>query len=130
HSNLGARGVSGDDGDEGGAAAVGGSSLTGGAGQRIAITRLEDAASETMYEARNEVVGPDTRREIARLAGCVRVLVEQGVRVDEEMVMRAYEASLELEDDIGEGDEGPEYLGGDRGNRVVAEVLHAAGVER
>jgi exosome complex component RRP4 len=42
--------------------------------------------------------------------------------VDEEMVVRAYEASLELEEDG--MDAGGEYLGGERGRRVVEAALN------
>lgn len=92
--------------------------------QQIAITKLEEGASETMYESRNEYIAPETRREIARLAGCVMALVEGGARVDEEMVMRAYEASLDIEAEDGEGDDRG-YLGGEQGRRVVERVLEA-----
>ena len=98
-------------------------------GQKIGITRLEDGVSERMYEARNEEIGRETRREIARLAGCVRALVAEGVRVDEEMVMRAYDAALELEDGMQEvdGEEGGEYLGGDRGKFIARQLLATGG---
>lgn len=103
----------------------------GGGGAKVSITRLEDTVDESMYSNRNDEIGAQTRREIARLAGCVRALVEGGVRVDEEMVMRAYEASSDVDrmeegDDEDMGGEGPEYLGGERGKRVVAEALAAA----
>ena len=97
-------------------------------GQKIGITRLEDGVSERMYEARNEEIGRETRREITRLAGCVRALVAEGVRVDEEMVMRAYDAALELEEGMQEadGEEGGEYLGGERGTAIARQVLATA----
>lgn len=91
-------------------------------GKQIGITRLEEGASETMYESRNEYISIETRREIARLAGCVMALVEGGARVDEEMVMRAYEANLELEAEEKQGEE-QGYLGGDQGKRVVERAL-------
>ncbi len=97
----------------------------------VGITNLEDGGSERVYEARNEVVSAECRREIARLAGVVRALVQGGVRVDEEMVMRGYEASLEeggMEEE--DGDEAEEYLGGERGKRVVLEALAAVGAAR
>ena len=62
-------------------------------GQKIAITRLEDAVS--------------------------------GLRGDEERVMRAYDAALELEEGMrvdGEEEVG-EYLGGERGKIVARQVL-------
>lgn len=99
-------------------------------GVGLGVNNLEEKVGEGMYENRNESIGEETRREIARLSGCVRALVEGGCRVDEEMVMRAYEASLE-DEGVGdeEGGEGGEYLGGERGTRVVMEALrsmHAA----
>ncbi|KAG8529505.1 uncharacterized protein KY384_006142 [Bacidia gigantensis] len=96
-------------------------------GQRIGISNLEEKVGEGMYEARNEAVGAETRREIGRLAGCVRALVDGGVRVDEDMVMMAYEAAVESEgedmDEDAEEEEAGDYLGGEKGSRVVGEVL-------
>lgn len=109
---------------------VGGELVEGSSGRDVGVgvgvNNLEEKVGEAMYENRNERIGTETRREIARLTGCVRALVEGGCRVDEEMVMRAYEASVE--DEGLEGDEegeGGEYLGGDRGRRVVREALRA-----
>lgn len=97
----------------------------------VAITRLEETTSSSVYSSQNEEIAPQTRREIARLAGCIRALVEEGVKVDEDMVERAYEASLEVDTDgmaeIGDA-EGMEWLGGDRGKRVVAAALTSARV--
>lgn len=105
---------------------VGGELVEGKGGRDVGVNNLEERVGEGMYENRNESIGEETRREIARLSGCVRALVEGGCRVDEEMVMRAYEASLE---DEGLGDEeeteSGEYLGGERGKRVVRESLRA-----
>ena len=101
-------------------------------GAQVSITRLEDTVHESMYSNRNDDIAPTTRREIARLSGCVRALVEVGVRVDEDMVMKAYEASLDQDADMrDDGDEidsreGPEYLGGKRGERIVQQALAAA----
>ena len=102
----------------------------------VPITRLEDTVSSAIYSSRNDVIAPATRREIARLVGCVRALVRAGVRVDEGMVMRAYEAALDLADADDENDEdendgqaaghGRDYLGGERGARVVAMCLRSA----
>lgn len=101
------------------------SSLT----SHVPITRLEDSVSSAVYSSRNDAIAPATRREIARLAGCIRALVQAAVRVDEDMVMRAYHASLEVADDItidrDAVDEG-DYLGGDRGRRVVDLALGEA----
>lgn len=95
----------------------------------VSITRLEENISNTVYSSQNDEIAPQTRREIARIVGCIRALVEGGVRVDEEMVMTAYEASLELDTDemadVGEN-EGTEWLGGERGQRVVAAAVAAS----
>ena len=95
----------------------------------VSITRLEENVSNTVYSSQNDEIASQTRREIARLAGCIRALVEGGVRVDEEMVMRAYEAALEVDTDemadVGDN-EGTEWLGGERGQRVVAAAVAAS----
>ena len=96
---------------------------------QVSITRLEETVSSSIYSSQNDDISPETRQEIARLAGCIRALVEAGVRVDEETVMRAYEASLEEGEDDEHMDEqsgeGPDYLGGERGKRVVALAVAA-----
>ncbi|KAL8713786.1 MAG: hypothetical protein Q9220_002313 [cf. Caloplaca sp. 1 TL-2023] len=91
------------------------------------VTRMEDSVSESMYSGRNDYIGAATRREIARLSGVVRALVENGVRVDEEMVMAVYRASLDMSSYEEEGEEGEadEYLGGSRGSRLVAAALES-----
>jgi exosome complex component RRP4 len=90
--------------------------------KEVGITRLEESVSKDVYSSQNDEIAMETRREIARVAGCIRALVEAGKRVDEEMVVRAYEASLELEEDG--MDAGGEYLGGERGRRVVEAALN------
>ncbi|TKA30748.1 hypothetical protein B0A50_02468 [Salinomyces thailandicus] len=89
----------------------------------VGINRLEEAATQSMYSSRNDEISADTRREIARVGGCVRALMEGGVKVDEETVRRAYEVGLELdEQDDGVG----EFVGGERA-RVIVEMVLASG---
>lgn len=95
------------------------------------ITRMEEAVSESMYSNRNDDIQPQTRREIARLTGCVKALVENGIRVDEEMIMATYHASLTPDGDTdmtmhddGDGED-VEYLGGSKGSRIVAAAVEA-----
>ncbi|MCJ1475196.1 exosome non-catalytic core subunit rrp4 [Lambiella insularis] len=64
---------------------------------QASITRLEDTITSSIYSSQNDEITAFTRREMARLGVCIRALVENGVRVDEEMLMRAYQASLHLE---------------------------------
>ena len=99
-------------------------------GRGMGVNNLQEKIGEGMYENRNESIAEETRREIARLSGCVRALVEGGCRVDEEMVMRAYEAILDDEGDGDEEGESGEYLGGERGRRVVREALRAVHAAR
>ncbi|KAJ9641036.1 Exosome complex component rrp4 [Coniosporium tulheliwenetii] len=93
----------------------------------VAVTRLEESVSLSIYSSQNDEIGPQTRREIARVAGCIRALVEAGARVDEDMVVRAYEASLELDFETeGREDAGGEFLGGEKGKRIVEMALGSA----
>ena len=85
----------------------------------VGLNRMEEVVSTSMYSSQNDVIAAETRREIAKVSGCIRALVEGGVKVDEETVRRAYEAALELDEMEGE----VEYIGGDRGREIVAVVL-------
>lgn len=85
----------------------------------VSITRIEEQVSGTMYSSQNDEIAAETRQEISRIAGCIRALVEGGVKVEEEMVRRAYDASLDLDTQEGE----TQYLGGERANMVVEMVL-------
>jgi exosome complex component RRP4 len=90
--------------------------------QDVGINRLEQSTSEAIYSSQNDEISEATRRDIARVSGVVRVLVEGGVKVDEENVRRGYEASLELDDEEGVMD----FLSGERGGRVCEMVLGGA----
>ena len=100
----------------------------------------EDSAprsSSAIYSRKNDYISPETRREITRLVGCVRALVQGGLRVDEDTVMKAYEVSLDLLHEQEEGDdddllelhqnrdESRDFLGGRRGTRLVDRVVEA-----
>lgn len=92
------------------------------AAEQVGINRLEQSTSEAIYSSQNDEISEATRRDIARVAGVVRVLVEGGVKVDEENVRRGYEASLELDDEEGAMD----FLNGERGGRICEVVLSGA----
>lgn len=91
----------------------------------VSITRMEEMVSSSIYSSQNDEISPATRREIARLAQCIRVLVLGGVRVDEETVTRAYDASLQVDLEMGDYDEdddhneGREYLEGAKSRRIL-----------
>ncbi|KAJ5667978.1 Ribosomal protein L27 [Penicillium maclennaniae] len=100
--------------------------------ENVSITRMEEMVSSSIYSSQNDEIAPQTRREIARLAQCIRVLVQGGVRVDEETVMGAYEASLQVDLEVGDDEydedelhqEGREYLEGVKARRILEVVIH------
>ncbi|KAL3470806.1 IEC3 subunit of the Ino80 complex, chromatin re-modelling-domain-containing protein [Aspergillus californicus] len=95
--------------------------------ESVSITRMEEMVSNSVYSSQNDDITPATRREIARLAQCIRVLVQSGFRVDEESVTAAYEASLQIDLEQGDEDfdedgrqrEGREYLEGSQARRII-----------
>jgi exosome complex component RRP4 len=89
--------------------------------KEVGITKLEESSSQEMFSSQNDFIPVETRREIAKVAGCIRALVEAGKRVDEETVVKTYETCLELEEDAMDNEDG--YLGGERGIRVVETAM-------
>lgn len=89
----------------------------------VGITKLEEAAGQEIYESRNDEIPVQTRSEIARVANCIKALVEAGKRVDEDIVRRAYAACLEMEEYAMDEGEGYTYLGGEKGTRVVEAAM-------
>jgi exosome complex component RRP4 len=88
------------------------------------ITRIEDSTSSRVYSSQNDEIAPETRKEIARVRGVITCLVEGGLRVDEEMVMKGYSAALEIE--VDDGGNSSDYLGGEKGKRVVKMITGAS----
>jgi exosome complex component RRP4 len=87
------------------------------AGGDTSITRIEETISTTVYSSQNDEISIESRREIARIRGVINLLVEEGINVDEDMVMKAYEAAtIVVEDEV---DEHSVYLGGETGKRVL-----------
>ena len=87
------------------------------AGGDTAITRIEESVSSTVYSSQNDEIPAETMREIARIRGVITLLVEEGLRVDEDMVMRGYEAAVMVDDET--PGESTSYLGGEMGKRVL-----------
>lgn len=87
------------------------------AGSETAVTRMEESVSSTVYSSQNDEIGPETRREIARIRSLINLLVEEGLRVDEDMVMKAYDAAVLVEAEEGEN---TGYLGGETGKKVLS----------
>ncbi|KAF2482742.1 hypothetical protein BDY17DRAFT_252006 [Neohortaea acidophila] len=89
--------------------------------EEVGLNRLEETASSAMYSSQNDEIGVETRQEIARIAGCVRALIEGAVKVEEETVRRAYDAAVELDDFEG----GLEIPAQQRGRNIVQVVLNS-----
>ncbi|KAL4767452.1 IEC3 subunit of the Ino80 complex, chromatin re-modelling-domain-containing protein [Aspergillus nidulans var. acristatus] len=105
---------------------VEGTAAASSATESVSITRMEEMVSNSVYSSQNDEISPATRREIARLAQCIRVLVQGGLRVDEETVTAAYDASLQVDleqgddyDEDGQQREGREYLEGTQAKRII-----------
>ncbi|KAH6617302.1 hypothetical protein F5144DRAFT_624062 [Chaetomium tenue] len=83
------------------------------------ITNMEESVSTTMYSSQNDRIEVETMREIARLRGVVTALVENGLRVDEDMVVRGYHEAVEMAMVSVEGSDDT-YLGGEKGQQLAA----------
>lgn len=71
-------------------------------GGDTSITRIEESISSTVYSSQNDEIGYETRREIARVRGVIQSLVEEGLRVDEDMIMTGYEQAVEADAEVRE----------------------------
>ncbi|KAJ5885279.1 hypothetical protein N7495_009789 [Penicillium taxi] len=91
----------------------------------VSITRMEEMVSSSIYSSQNDEITPQTRREISRLVQCIQVLFRNGIRVEQETVQGAYEASLEVDlelsddEDEDESREGRTYLEGAKSQRIL-----------
>jgi len=90
-----------------------------GEGRETSITRIEESTSSKVYSSQNDEIEPETRREITRIRGIITLLVEARLRVDEDMIMKGYEATIDASLEEHESDD---YLGGERGKRI-AQIL-------
>ncbi|KAF2861366.1 hypothetical protein K470DRAFT_281622 [Piedraia hortae CBS 480.64] len=63
--------------------------------EEVGLNRLEEVASTSMYSSKNDFIPSPTRKEIARVAGCIRALIESGVKVDESTVRESYDHSVD-----------------------------------
>ncbi|KAH6842532.1 hypothetical protein B0I37DRAFT_382128 [Chaetomium sp. MPI-CAGE-AT-0009] len=86
---------------------------------KAGITNMEESVSTTMYSSQNDRIEVETMREIARLRGVVTALVENGLRVDEDMVVRGYHEAVEMAMVSAEGSDDI-YLGGEKGQQLAA----------
>jgi exosome complex component RRP4 len=86
----------------------------------VGLNRLEESVSSNVYSSQNDWIGVETMREIARIRSVIMALVENGLKVDEDMVSRGYNEAVEmalLED----GDD--VYLGGVKGQTLASMLV-------
>ncbi|TIC91843.1 Exosome complex component rrp4 [Colletotrichum higginsianum] len=88
--------------------------------ESVGLNRMEESVSANVYSSQNDRIDHETMREVARIRSVILALVENGLRVDEDMVVRGYKEAVDMglesvEDDI--------YLGGERGKRLAEALL-------
>lgn len=88
----------------------------------VSISNLDDVVSSVIYSSQNDDIGEGTRREIAKIAECIKVLAEERVRVDEDSVTKAYEAAVDAE--LAGMDENGSGFSTEVRNRIVDAALH------
>jgi len=91
-----------------------------------AITRVEEVVSNTVYSSQNDEISVETRREISRIRGLISLFVENGLRVDEDMVIKGYKEACDVD---GVEEESSTFLGGDAGRRVL-DMMSVQATER
>ncbi|KAF3760723.1 hypothetical protein M406DRAFT_268352 [Cryphonectria parasitica EP155] len=89
------------------------------AGGGVGATNMEDIVSQAVYSSQNDYIEVEVMREITRIRGVITALVENGLRVDEDMVIRGYGEALEMARMSLEGEEDT-YLGGEKGQQLAA----------
>jgi exosome complex component RRP4 len=74
----------------------------------VSISNLDDAVGAEIFSSQNDEISEATRREIARVSECIKILAEGGVQVDEASVTKAYESAVDwdmgkMEEEEGSG---------------------------
>ncbi|KJZ78227.1 hypothetical protein HIM_02265 [Hirsutella minnesotensis 3608] len=85
--------------------------------ENAGINRMEESISSNVYSSQNDPIDVPTMREIARFRSVILALVENGLRVDEDTVTRAYQEAVEMGRETSDDDL---YFGGERGQRLAA----------
>ncbi|POS73862.1 exosome complex exonuclease Rrp4 [Diaporthe helianthi] len=94
----------------------------GGSAGSVGVTNMEESVSQAVYSSQNDYIEVEVMREITRVRGVITALVENGLRVDEDMIVRGYHEAVEMArlGDLGEEDV---YLGGERGELLAASLV-------
>ena len=88
----------------------------------ISISNLDDAVGKEIYSSQNDEINEDTRKEIAWVAECIRVMAEEGVRVDEDGVVKAYDVVVDW--NMGRMDDGDTVMPPEVRRRIIDAVTH------
>lgn len=89
------------------------------AAESSGINRMEESVTSKVYSSQNDTIDLATMREIARIRSVILAFVENGVKVDEDRVVRGYQEAVDIGRETTEDDL---YLGGERGKRLAATV--------
>ena len=88
--------------------------------EAVGVNRMEENITSKVYSSQNDHIEVTTMKEIARIRCVILTLVEHGLKVDEEMVMRGYELAVDIGRETAEDDL---YLGGEKGKRLAAALI-------
>ncbi|KAI3395388.1 hypothetical protein diail_1379 [Diaporthe ilicicola] len=94
----------------------------GGSAGGVGVTNMEESVSQAVYSSQNDYIELEVMREITRVRGVITALVENGLRVDEDMIIKGYHEAVELAR-LGESGEEDVYLGGERGQQLAASLV-------
>ncbi|KAG6000608.1 hypothetical protein E4U21_005281 [Claviceps maximensis] len=85
--------------------------------QQAGVNKMDESANSKVYSSQNDYIDVATMREIARCRSVILALVENGLRVDEDMVTMGYQEAVEMGKESRDDDL---YLGDDKGKRLAA----------
>lgn len=94
----------------------------GGSAGGVGVTNMEESVSQAVYSSQNDYIEVEVMREITRVRGVITALVENGLRVDEDMIIRGYQEAVEMAR-LGDSGEEDVYLGGERGQQLAAALV-------
>ena len=94
----------------------------GGSAGGVGVTNMEESVSQAVYSSQNDYIEVEAMREITRVRGVITALVENGLRVDEDMIIRGYHEAVEIAR-LGDSGEDDVYLGGERGQQLAAALV-------
>lgn len=94
----------------------------GGSAGGVGVTNMEESVSQAVYSSQNDYIEVEVMREITRVRGVITALVENGLRVDEDMIVRGYQEAVEMAR-VGDSGEEDVYLGGERGQQLAAALV-------